>query len=225
MNLEHITILIGLSTLLYAIAVDLRSDNESRPPARASIALGVGIACVLGGITVARAADFEASIGKTSGTVGPSYSVGLTGIVRDNLRWRSGVSVIGAPSVTRTGTASDYADDIQAGEGSGPYTWTPGQTNKELYATIAPEIHRGNWTFSVEGGLGIYRPVWNQDLMPGASTDTHSTPLAITPIIGASVGWGKTSLVFSYQRMKTAGDNDSMRYSQTQETISVRERF
>lgn len=175
--------------------------------------------------STAHAADFEASLGKSANTVNMAYSLGITGLLSDNLRWRAGYANLGKQQFERAAVPSAAADDIAAGEGPGPYTWTAAQNETELYATLAPEMHRGNWIFSIEGGLGVYKPIWNQDLMAGASVDPHSTPIALTPILGASIGYGKTSLVFSYQRIKTAGDNDSMMFRQTQEILSIRQRF
>ena len=59
-----ITIIIGLALLIYAFWTDLHGDGL-HTPTKAALALGIGIACVLGGIGAAHASpDFEASIGK-----------------------------------------------------------------------------------------------------------------------------------------------------------------
>ena len=59
MSIENITIIIGLLCMMYSFAVEFQSGyEEARVPARAAIALGIGIACVLAGIGVARADDW-----------------------------------------------------------------------------------------------------------------------------------------------------------------------
>ncbi len=217
------TIIIGLACLVYAFVVDLRGDGL-RTPARAAIALGLGLAIVLGGIGAAHAAEFEASIGKTVGMNNQAYSFGFTGVVHDGLRWRTGYANLGAPSYTNN-SAWTTPDDILEGAGPGPFMLQSPKNDTELYFTLAPEIYRGNWTFSVEGGFGIYRPNSLEDLPP-SQANPDKTSLAFTPIIGASIGYGKTSIVVSMQHMMTRADVDSgPAFSNRQITTSIRYRF
>jgi hypothetical protein len=183
------------------------------------------LAVLLFGMIPAHAEDFEASIGTTSGNNGASYSIGITGLVTDNLRWRAGYASLGTPSYNRLASPDAAADDIAAGEGAGPYYWTASQVDQELYATIAPEYHSGNWTFSVECGLTFYRPTRHQDIAYGSIGDGAKYSPTISPIIGASVDYGKTSLVFQIQQHVTVGDNEGGFFPQKVSTISIRKRF
>lgn len=180
---------------------------------------------LVGVVPRAHAADMELSFGQTSGTNGASYSLGMTGLVRDGLRWRVGYANLGTPSYNRAATPLAAQDDIAAGEGAGPYTWTGTKADQELYATVAPEWRFGSYVLSVEGGLGIYQPQWHQDLNAVTSGDPHTSRINFTPIVAVSVGYGKTSLVLQTQRYSTYGDNDNGLFPQTVTTILIRQRF
>ncbi len=171
------------------------------------------------------AVDFEASIGRSSGTNNKAYSLGLTGLVNDHLRWRAGYASLGTPSYDTLASPSAAADDIAAGEGPGPYYWTASKQDQELYATLAPEFHSGKWIFSVEGGLSFYKPIRHQDISVGATGENASWSPTIGPILGASIGYGKTSFVFSVQQMQVVGDNDNNFFKTRISTISLRQRF
>ncbi len=171
------------------------------------------------------AADFEASIGQSSGMNNHAYSFGLTGLVRDNLRWRAGFASLGAPSYNRLATPFAAADDIAAGEGAGPYYWTASQQQYELYAMVAPEWHFGSYVLSVEGGLSFYKPTRHQDISVGSTGENASWSPTASPIIGASIEYGKTSLVFQIQQHVTVGDNDGGFFPQKVSTLSIRQRF
>ena len=218
------SIVIGIICLIYAFVTDMRGDGL-HTPTKAAIALGIGIACVLGGITGARGAEFEASIGQTSGNNGASYMVGLTGMAHPGLRYHVGLAELGHPSYQAYSTTAGAADDIPAGEGNGPYYLHRSSFEyRELYATIAPEWYSGKWTFAIEAGAGIYRPISFSDLPVGTPTDSYG--LAVTPIIGASIGYGKTSLVLTAQQIRSHTDLDyGPQISGNQITLSVRQRF
>ena len=218
------TIIIGLAALIYAFWTDLLGDGL-HTPTRAAVALGIGIACVLGGIGVAHAADFEASIGKSANTVNMAYSIGATGLVSPSLRWRAGFAALGTPAYNHWVSPEDAADDIQAGAGPGPYYWANSSNNKGLYATLAPEIHRGRWTFSVEGGLFAYRPSFQQDVSVGASADHPPARINFGPVLGASVGYGKTSVVLQFHNVTEYWDWESGTPSSKIFTLSLRRIF
>jgi len=170
-------------------------------------------------------AQFEASFGKSTNTTNMAYSLGLTGMVSDNLRWRAGFASLGTPAYNRLATPFAAADDIDAGEGAGPYYWTASQQQQELYATVAPEWKVGSFTISVEGGLTFYKPTRHQDISVGANGENSSWSPTVSPIIGASIGYGKTSLVFQIQQHVTVGDNDGGFFPQEVSTVSLRHIF
>lgn len=175
--------------------------------------------------STAHAVDFEASIGKSSNTTNMAYSLGMTGLVSDNLRWRAGYAVLGTPSYNHLVSPEDAADDIQAGAGPGPYYWANSSNNKGLYATLAPEMHRGDWTFSVEGGLFAYRPSFQQDVAVGASPDHPPARINFGPIFGASIGYGETSLVLQFHNVTEYWDWESGTPSSKIFTLSLRRIF
>jgi hypothetical protein len=154
-----------------------------------------------------------------------AYSLGLTGLVKPGLRWRAGFASLGTPSYNRLATPVAEADDIAAGEGAGPYYWTASQQQYELYATVSPEWHFGSYVLSVEGGLSLYKPPRHQDISVGSTGENASWNPTVSPIIAASVGYGKTSLVFQIQQHVTVGDNDGGFFPQKIITISLRQRF
>ena len=168
---------------------------------------------------------FEASIGRSSGMTNGAYSLGITGLVTDTLRWRAGYASLGTPAYNTLATPSDSSDDIAYGEGPGPYYWTASRVDQELFATLAPEIHRGNWIFSAEGGLSFYRPQRHQDVSIGATPENDSWSPTVGPIIGASIGYGNTSLVLLMQQIQVIGDNDNGLFKTRISTLSIRNRF
>lgn len=225
-----LTIFLGLACLIYAFVTDLRGDGL-HTPIRSAVALGIGLAIVLAGIGAAHAAEVEASIGASNGMSSSAYSLGITGMISDNLRWRTGFASLGSPTYNRTSSAMASWDDIKAGEGAGPYNWMASKQDQELYATLAPEWHAGNYIFSVEGGLALYRPAVMLDLSAGQSA--NSAP-KISPVFGVSVGYEKTSLVLSVQRFTTFIEHDMLipngvadgpTGSEMVGTISIRQRF
>lgn len=178
----------------------------------------------LANFTLADPLAFEISAGRSSGMNNMAYSLGLTGLVKPGLRWRAGFASLGTPSYTNN-SAWTTPDDIAEGAGPGPFSLQSPKNDTEIYATIAPEIHRGNWTFSVEGGVGLYRPNSLEDMAP-STVNPDKTSLALTPIAGVSVGYGRTSLVLSMQHMMTRADVDSgPAISNKQVTLSIRHQF
>lgn len=47
---------------------------------------------------------FEASIGRSSGMTNGAYSLGVTGLVTDTLRWRAGYASLGTPAYNTLAT-------------------------------------------------------------------------------------------------------------------------
>lgn len=174
-------------------------------------------------VSAAHAADFEMGLGSGTDTNG-TLSIGFTGLMSDKLRWRLG-SEFWNTKFNRIATPFAAADDIAAGEGNGPYIWSGSQFNKELYATLAPEWQLGKYVVSVEGGLTFYKPIRHQDIAVGTSGENASWNPTVSPIIGFSVGYGKTSIVFQIQQHVTVGDNEGGFFPQIVSGFSIRERF
>ena len=175
--------------------------------------------------SIASAVDFEAAVGHSTGMMNYAYSLGVTGLVTDNLRWRAGFASLGKPSYNHLVSPADAADDILAGDGPGPYYWAAQPNDRELYFTLAPEMHRGEWIFSLEGGVGIYRPAFQQDLSIGSRPDPLQSRINLSPIFGFSVGYQKTSVVLQMQNITEYMDWEGNTPNHTITTLFLRRMF
>ena len=158
--------------------------------------------------TAANAVDFEVSMGKTVTSINQAYSIGITGKATDSLRWRAGYANLGAPKINLLASADASEDDIGAGKGTAPYYWIQPKDTKELYATIAKEWYSGAWTYSLGGGLALYRPMQQEDRHIGDNSmpNCDGGRRNFTPVIEAGVGYGNATLAMSYQTITEYGD-------------------
>jgi hypothetical protein len=199
-------------------------------------------------IDYALGAEFEMSVGKSTFQVqrdgtwyqqpfqheidltSSAWAIGMTGKLSDSIRWRAGYAYLGTVSSNAQAVTSDaaYAKyGANAGLYSPMYTWIGTGQVREVYATIAPELHRGLWTYSFEAGYAIYYPTWHERIYEGWGIypADHKTRFEITPIIGFSIGYRKTSMVLSFQSVNAAGDEYPAVYKGVVKTLSMRQKF
>ena len=175
----------------------------------------------------ALAADFEIAGGKTANTINNAYSIGLTGKASDTWRWRVGYANLGAPKINLLASPDSAADDIEAGKGTSPYYWIQPVDIKEWYATIAKEWYNKNWTYSIGGGIGRYKPMQQEDRHIGDNSmpNLGGSRINYTPIIELSVSYGKTTMTISYQTITEYGDWEDDTPKSATITTWIRYRF
>ena len=155
-----------------------------------------------------------------------SLSIGATGYAIPAVRYHAGYQYLGHV----------HSDSLATWNGYDPVSSTNRLTRcvgdgdtQEIYATLAPELQSGNWTFAIEGGFGLYRTEFENDanLYPVGPVGrmVHSPELSVTPIFGGSIGYGKTSLVLTWQSVGAHGDQYPSIAAGPVINISLRERF
>lgn len=205
--------------------------------------------------SISHAVDFEMAAGETSfheqhmgiwyqggfpATISlhsQSLSLGATDYVLPWLRWHAGYTYLGSASSNAQAVGSDAAymkwgpNAVNHGYNAGQ--WHGSGNVNLLYATLAPEIRRGDWTFSIEGGVTAYKPMWTEQVTGWnacAYCATSSVTVSHNGIMtGAVAGFG-----IAYQRVEflveemtiaAAGDNVPAIYVHKATNVSLRFRF
>ena len=128
----------------------------------------------------------------------PSASIGITGMIFDDLRFHIGYKYLGQVTSKALAVGNDAIYNqygAQANKHMALSTWLgKGQVNM-LYATIAPEWKRGNWTIYTETGVTLYKPTWDMRIPDWVGTpNTQPTPLTVKansyPVLGGTIGLG-----------------------------------
>lgn len=174
----------------------------------------------------AQALDFEASLGKSGNSSGPAYSIGVTGLIAEGWRFHAGWANLGTQNLdVNTATEVSGYDEIMAGRYSPPLHWIKTRPVKELFVTVDPEWKIGQLTYALEVGVAAYHPMMQEDLAVGEAAPAEDGRINYTGILGASIGYGNTSVVISRQLITEYRDWLNGSPSSKMVTLSIRQRF
>ena len=156
----------------------------------------------------------------------PSLSVGITGYITQSVRYHIGYTYLGH---VHSDAISTYSGNSAPSPSNPLARWVGNGDTQEVYFTAAPEYRNGTWTFSLELGAAIYKTAFDENIYHLSGgwpyIAVHNPNLRITPILGASIGYGKTSVVLTAQTVRAEGDQYPSIAAGPMSNLSVRYRF